>query len=81
MNIDLSSTFTAIFAFIINAFRSVLSWLDGIYIYNSNVSLLDLNIALAVFGVLFSALFVVVKNQVKSGISAADRAKKQRESK
>lgn len=66
MNIDLSNSFTSIFAFLINAFRSVLSWLDGIYIYNSSVSLLDLNIAFAVFGVLFTALFAVVKNSVSS---------------
>ena len=66
MSHDLSYEFTSILNFLVNAFRSVLSWLDGIYIFNSNVSLLDLNIAFAVFGVLFTALFAVVRNSVNS---------------
>lgn len=67
MNIDLSSSFTQIFDFIINVFRSVFHWLDTIYIFNSSVSLLDLNIAFAVMGLLFTALFAVVR----SGVSYA----------
>lgn len=69
MNIDLSNSFTSIFSFIINVFRSVFTWLDTIYIFGGNVSLLDLNIAFAVFGILFTALFAVIRNAVPFGLS------------
>lgn len=60
MNINLSNEFSQIMSFIVNVFKSVISWLDGIIIIGNNTSLLDLNIAFTVFGIIFVAVFSVV---------------------
>lgn len=77
MSVNLSSSFTQIFDFIIGVFRSVFGWLDGIIIFGDSVSLLDLNIAFAVMGLLFTALFAVVRNGVRFSGSRGDRSKKE----
>ena len=63
MNVDMSSSFSAMFSFILDVFRSVISWLDGIIVLNG-FSLLDLNIAFTVFGIIITVLFAVVSSDV-----------------
>ena len=60
MNVNLSASFSSIMAFLVDVFKSVISWLDGIIIIGDSTSLLDLNIALSVFGIIFTAVFAVV---------------------
>lgn len=70
MNIDMSSAFSSMFAFVIDIFRSVISWLDGIIVFNG-FSLLDLNIAFTVFGIIFTVLFSVVSSGVSFSMGDA----------
>lgn len=72
-----SSAFSSAFSFLKSAFISVLSWLDGIKIVNG-ISLLDLNIAIVVFGILFTALFTVVRSGVNNSIGSVDRARREK---
>lgn len=62
MNINLSSQFSQIISFLVNAFKSVISWLDGIIIIGDQTSLLDLNIAFTIFSIIFVAVFSVVNS-------------------
>lgn len=76
MNIDASSSFSSVMTFIKSVFSSVLSWLSGIRLAG-NFSLLDLNIAFTVFGIMFTLLFTVVRSGVNNSISSVDSAKKE----
>ena len=62
MNINASNEFSQIISFLVQVFGKVISWLDGIILIGDNTSLLDLNIALTVFGIIFVAVFNVVKS-------------------
>lgn len=80
MSANGSSAFASIFSFLKTSFLSVFSWLDNIYISN-NVSLLDLNIAIIVFSIIFTAVFSVVRSGVDNSIGSVNkiREKKARE--
>lgn len=68
MNVNLSQSFSSIMGLLVNLFRDVISWLDGIIIIGDSTSLLDLNIAFTVFGIIFVAVFSVVRSgAVNSG--------------
>lgn len=82
MNVNIANSFSAIMGFLANVFKSVISWLDGIIIIGDNTSLLDLNIAFTVFGIIFVAVFSVVRSgavnsmdTVSESRSAADKAR------
>lgn len=60
MYFDASNEFSQIISFLVQVFGNVISWLDGIIIIGDSTSLLDLNIALSVFGIIFTAVFSVV---------------------
>lgn len=77
MSANGSSAFSASFAFLKSCFISVISWLDGIKIVNG-ISLLDLNIAVVVFGILFTALFTVVRSGVDNSIGSVNRARREK---
>lgn len=84
MNINLSNEFAHIISFLVNVFRSVVSWLDGIIIIGDSTSLLDLNIAFTVFSIIVAAVFSVVRvapvvagDTVKES-RAANKAKQER---
>lgn len=62
MNINLSNEFSQIMSFLVNVFKNVIGWLDGIIIIGDSTSLLDLNIAFTVFGIIFAAVFSVVRS-------------------
>lgn len=62
MNFNFSSQFSQVISFLVRVFTSVLSWLDSIIIIGNNTSLLDLNIAFTVFGIIFAAVFSVVRS-------------------
>lgn len=86
MNINASSAFTSAVSFVVFVFKSVLDWMDSIILIGNSTSLLDLNIALVVFGIIFTAVFSVVRSgvvnagdTVASSRAAADRAKKSEE--
>ena len=70
-NINLSNSFSQIMSFLVNVFLSVLHWLDSIIIIGDSTSLLDLNIALSVFAIMFVAFFSVVRS---SGVYNVDSA-------
>ena len=74
MNIDASSSFSSVMSFLKDVFSSVLSWMSGIKLAG-NFSLLDLNVAFTVFGIIFTLLFTVVRSGVNNSISSVDRAK------
>ena len=74
MNIDASSSFSSVRSFLKDVFSSVLSWMSGIKLAG-NFSLLDLNVAFTVFGIIFTLLFTVVRSGVNNSISSVDRAK------
>lgn len=83
MSINASSAFSSIVTFIVYVFKNVLQWMDGIIIIGKSTSLLDFNVALIVFGIIFTAVFSVVRSgvvnaadTVASSRAAADRAKK-----
>lgn len=80
MSADGSSSFQSAFAFLKTVFLSVFSWLDGIKIVN-RISLLDLNIAFIVFGIIFTAVFSIVRSGVDNSIGSVNkvREKKARE--
>lgn len=63
---NLVGVFSSIFDFIVNVFRSVLQWLDSIYILNG-VSLLRFNIGLTIMTLIFTVVFAVVRNGVNVG--------------
>lgn len=63
---NLVGVFSQIFDFIVNVFRSVLQWLDSIYILNG-VSLLRFNIGLTIMTLIFTVVFAVVRNGVNVG--------------
>ena len=63
MNIDASSSFSSVMSFLKDVFSSVLSWMSGIKLAG-NFSLLDLNVAFTVFGIIFTLLFTVVRSGV-----------------
>ena len=77
MNIDMSSSFSAMFSFLTGMFVTVISWLDDIIVFNG-FSILDLNIAFVVFGVIFTVVFSVVRSSVS--VSAGDSASRRRRS-
>ena len=62
MNVNASNEFSQIMSFLVHVFGNVISWLDGIIIIGDSTSLLDLNIAFTVFGIIFTAVFSVVKS-------------------
>ena len=76
MNINLSSEFSQIMSFLVNVFLSVIQWLDSIIIIGDNTSLLDLNIAFTIFGIIFAAVFSVVN---VAPVFAGDTVKEARE--
>lgn len=80
MNIDASNSFSSVFSFIVSIFKNVLSWMSGIKL-SSNFSLLDLNIAFAVFSILFTVVFSVVRSGVTNSIRSVDSAKSESASK
>lgn len=72
MNVNISNSFSVIMGFLANVFKSIISWLDGIIIIGDSTSLLDLNIAFTVFGIIFVAVFSVVRSgAVNAGDSVA----------
>lgn len=73
-----STAFNAIWSFLKTAFLAVISWLDGIKIIN-NISILDLNIAVIVFGILFTAVFSIVHNSVNNSIGTVQSERKYEE--
>lgn len=75
MNVNLSASFSSIMAFLVNVFKSVISWLDGIIIIGDSTSLLDLNIAFSVFGIIFVAVFSVVKSGVINSGDTVDKSR------
>lgn len=75
MNINLSNTFSQIIDFLISAFVSVLSWLDGIIIIGDSTSLLDLNIAFTVFSIIFVAVFSVVRSGAVNSVDSVSRSR------
>ncbi|MBO5395384.1 MAG: hypothetical protein J6A97_00720 [Clostridia bacterium] len=81
MNFNASNEFSQIISFLVQVFGNVISWLDGIIIIGDSTSLLDLNIALTVFGIIFVAVFNVVKsgavNSMDSVSSSRDAQKRQ----
>lgn len=75
MNINLSNTFSQIIDFLISAFVSVLSWLDGIIIIGDSTSLLDLNIAFSVFTIIFVAVFSVVRSGAVNSVDSVSSSR------
>lgn len=74
MSVDASASFSAVMQFLKTVFSSVLSWLAGIRLAGT-FTLLDLNIAFAVFGIMFTLLFSVVRNSVNNSIGSVDSAR------
>lgn len=73
--IDGSESVTSVLTFLVNAFRSVVNFLDSVVIFN-DATLLDFHIAVAVFGILFAVLFVTVRSSVGNSISSVDRSRR-----
>lgn len=61
MNADSSSSFGSLWPFLVNCFKAVIQWTDGIIIFN-RFSLLDFNIAILIFGVSIAVVLNVVHN-------------------
>lgn len=70
MHFNFSIQFSQVMSFLVRVFTSVLSWLDSIIIIGNNTSLLDLNIAFTVFGIIFAAVFSVVRS---TSVNLSDR--------
>ena len=75
MNINASSEFSSIIDFVVNIFRSVIAWLDGIVIIGDSTSILDLNIAFTVFAIVFAAVFSVVRSGTTNSMTSVDSAR------
>lgn len=61
MSADASSSFGSLWSFLVNCFKSVIQWTDGIIIYNG-FSLLDFDIAVLIFGITIAVVLNVVHN-------------------
>ena len=86
MDVNISSSFTSIVSFLSYVFQSVISWLDSIIIIGDSTSLLDLNIAFTVFGIIFVSVFSIVRSgavnsldTVSESRAAARRERKEEE--
>lgn len=78
MNIDASYSFSSIISFLVNVFKTVLSWLQGIHLAG-DFSLFDLWIAFSVFSLMFTLLFTVVRSGVNNSYNTkAERARSER---
>lgn len=72
-----STPFTESVSFLTFAFKYILNYLDNIILF-ADVSILELNIAFTVFGLLFVALFTVVRaGAVNSGDSVSSFKKEE----
>lgn len=72
-----NTPFTESVSFLTAAFKYILNFLDNIILF-ADVSILELNIAFTVFGLLFVALFTVVRaGAVNSGDSVSNFKKEQ----
>ena len=79
MNVNLSNSFSQIMSFIVNVFKSVIGWLDGIIIIGDSTSLLDLNIAFTVFSIIFVAVFNVVQSGTVNSMDTVSASRKAQE--
>ena len=76
MNINLSNEFSQIMSFIVNVFKSVIGWLDGIIIIGNSTSLLDINIAFTVFSIILVAVFNVVQSGAVNSMDTVTESRK-----
>lgn len=77
LDFDASSAFSGIWSILTQVWQTVMSLLNQIKI--GGVSLLFINIALTIFGLIFTVFFAVVKSGVSSSMSAAGRREKRRD--
>ena len=78
LQIDMSQGFAQVFATWKTFFVSIINFMDNIIIIGG-VSLLDFNIAVLIFGLLFTSLFSVVRNGVTNSMKSVKNSKKQKE--
>lgn len=76
MRFNASESFSLIFSSLSEFFKNIINLLDSIIIIGDSTSILDLNIAIAVFSIIFVAVFNVVRaGAVNSGDSVAASAR------
>lgn len=76
LDFDASASFGGIWSIIKNVWQSVFSLLNQIKI--GGVSLLFINIALSIFGLIFTIFFAVVKSGVSTSIDSASSVREER---
>lgn len=77
LDFDATSAFSGIWSILTQVWQTVMSLLNQIKI--GGVSLLFINIALSIFGLIFTVFFAVVKSGVSSSLSASGRKDKRRD--